>query len=171
MCSGLKRAAASSPRNISTMPYLFDGTRLKCPSCVRREIISRLWIAYSKSSKPPTNRLPQAIESGADDYVSKPLKSELRTRLRVACRILELQQFGDVSSHAAQSPVYRGGGLPETGCFTVPMPRGTIGPTGSQMRWFLTLVFRSVQSALCVTSAGGHRNREEGTVTGSYSLV
>lgn len=48
-----------------------------------------------------------AIESGADDYVTKPLKSaELRTRLRVACRILELQQFGDVSSQAPQSLVY-----------------------------------------------------------------
>jgi DNA-binding response OmpR family regulator len=48
-----------------------------------------------------------AIESGADDYVSKLLKSaELRTRLRVACRILELQQLSDVSSHAPQSLVY-----------------------------------------------------------------
>jgi DNA-binding response OmpR family regulator len=48
-----------------------------------------------------------AIESGADDYVTKPLKSaELRTRLRVACRILELQQFGDVASQTPQSLVY-----------------------------------------------------------------
>jgi len=48
-----------------------------------------------------------AIESGADDYVTKPLKSaELRTRLRVARRILELQRFGDVSSQVPQSPVY-----------------------------------------------------------------
>jgi DNA-binding response OmpR family regulator len=48
-----------------------------------------------------------ATESGADDYVTKPLKSaELRTRLRVACRILELQQFGDISSQAPQSLVY-----------------------------------------------------------------
>jgi DNA-binding response OmpR family regulator len=48
-----------------------------------------------------------AIESGADDYVTKPLKSaELRARLRAACRILELQQFADVSNQAPQSPVY-----------------------------------------------------------------
>jgi len=45
------------------------------------------------TAKTGSEDLVTAMEAGADDYVTKPFKSaELRARLRVACRILELQE-------------------------------------------------------------------------------
>jgi DNA-binding response OmpR family regulator len=59
------------------------------------------------TAKTDPSDLLVAIEAGADDYVSKQLKSvELRTRLRSACRILDFQASEDDSSEASQSLVY-----------------------------------------------------------------
>jgi len=45
------------------------------------------------TSKAQSEGLLVAMEAGSDDYVTKPFQSkELRTRLRVACRILELRE-------------------------------------------------------------------------------
>ncbi|MGD0666273.1 MAG: response regulator [Bryobacteraceae bacterium] len=45
------------------------------------------------TAKTESEDLVTAMEAGADDYVTKPFKSaELRARLRVGCRILELQE-------------------------------------------------------------------------------
>jgi CheY-like chemotaxis protein len=61
------------------------------------------------TAKTEPSDLLVAIESGADDYVSKPLKSaELRTRLRTGCRILELQQSPASSIHHDRPFIYRG---------------------------------------------------------------
>lgn len=44
------------------------------------------------TAKTESEDLLTAMEAGADDYVTKPFKSpELKARLRVGCRILELQ--------------------------------------------------------------------------------
>lgn len=44
------------------------------------------------TSKMQSEDLAAAVEAGADDYVTKPLKSvEMRARLRTACRVLELE--------------------------------------------------------------------------------
>lgn len=45
------------------------------------------------TAKTQCQELVEAMDAGADDYVSKPFKSqELRARLRAGCRILELQE-------------------------------------------------------------------------------
>ena len=45
------------------------------------------------TAKTGSEDLATAMGAGADDYVTKPFKSvELKARLRVACRILELQE-------------------------------------------------------------------------------
>jgi len=44
------------------------------------------------TAKTESEDLVTAMDAGADDYVTKPFKSpELKARLRVGCRILELQ--------------------------------------------------------------------------------
>jgi sigma-B regulation protein RsbU (phosphoserine phosphatase) len=45
------------------------------------------------TAKTSSQDLVTAMEAGADDYISKPLRSaELRARLRAGCRILELEE-------------------------------------------------------------------------------
>jgi DNA-binding response OmpR family regulator len=44
------------------------------------------------TAKTTSEDLVAAMDAGADDYISKPIKSaELRARLRAGCRILELE--------------------------------------------------------------------------------
>jgi DNA-binding response OmpR family regulator len=80
-----------------------DGVEL----CRRiRSDLRGVYVIVLTAKTEPTDLLT-ALEAGADDYVSKPLKSaELRTRLRAACRILELQESENNSSLATQSLVY-----------------------------------------------------------------
>jgi len=61
--------------------------------CRRVRASNRLHYTYILilTGKTGSEDLVTAIEAGADDYVTKPLKSaELRARLRVGCRIVEL---------------------------------------------------------------------------------
>jgi two-component system, cell cycle response regulator len=52
------------------------------------------------TAKTESEDLVTAMEAGADDYVTKPFKSaELRARLRVGCRILELQEKLQLTQH------------------------------------------------------------------------
>jgi len=45
------------------------------------------------TAKTSSEDLVTAMEAGADDYISKPIRSaELRARLRAGCRILELEE-------------------------------------------------------------------------------
>lgn len=45
------------------------------------------------TAKTTSEDLVAAMDAGADDYISKPIKSaELRARLRAGCRILELEE-------------------------------------------------------------------------------
>lgn len=45
------------------------------------------------TAKTDSQDLVAALEAGADDFISKPIKSaELRARLRAGCRILDLQE-------------------------------------------------------------------------------
>jgi DNA-binding response OmpR family regulator len=45
------------------------------------------------TAKTESEDLVAAMQAGADDYVTKPLKSqELRIRLAAACRILDLEE-------------------------------------------------------------------------------
>ena len=54
------------------------------------------------TAKTSSEDLVTAMEAGADDYISKPLKSaELRARLRAGFRILELEER---RLHAGQTP-------------------------------------------------------------------
>ncbi|MGD0773252.1 MAG: response regulator [Candidatus Solibacter sp.] len=59
------------------------------------------------TAKTQSEDLVAAMEAGADDYVTKPLKSqELRIRLAAACRILDLEDrlalaLGQTASAAA----------------------------------------------------------------------
>jgi DNA-binding response OmpR family regulator len=70
------------------MPCL-DGIEV----CRRVRASKRLPYTYILilTAKTGSEDLVTAMEAGADDYVTKPFKSaELRARLRVGCRILEL---------------------------------------------------------------------------------
>jgi DNA-binding response OmpR family regulator len=63
--------------------------------CRRVRASNRLPYAYVLilTAKTGSEDLVTAMDAGADDYVTKPFKSaELRARLRVGCRILELQE-------------------------------------------------------------------------------
>jgi DNA-binding response OmpR family regulator len=63
--------------------------------CRRARASSRPHYTYILilTAKTESEDLVNAMEAGADDYVTKPFKSaELRARLRVGCRILELQE-------------------------------------------------------------------------------
>jgi DNA-binding response OmpR family regulator len=62
--------------------------------CRRVRANNRLRYTYILilTAKTGSEDLVTAMDAGADDYVTKPFKSaELRARLRVGCRILELQ--------------------------------------------------------------------------------
>ena len=73
---------------------------------VRRSDCSGVYIIMLTAKTEPADLL-MAIESGADDFVTKPLKSAyLRARLRTACHIVELQQAWDDSSQDTESLVY-----------------------------------------------------------------
>jgi len=63
--------------------------------CRRVRAGSRLARAYILilTAKAQSEDLREAMDAGADDYVTKPFKSqELRARLRAGSRILELEQ-------------------------------------------------------------------------------
>ena len=81
--------------------------------CRRLRASNRLQYTYTLilTAKTGSEDLVTAMDAGADDYVTKPFKSaELRARLRVGCRIIELQeklQFGCQPS--ALAPGVRGG--------------------------------------------------------------
>ena len=73
---------------------------------VRRSDCSGVYIVMLTAKTEPADLL-MAIESGVDDFVTKPLKSaDLRARLRTACHIVELQQAWDDSSQDTESLVY-----------------------------------------------------------------
>ena len=62
------------------------------------------------TAKTQSEDLVAAMQAGADDYVTKPLKSqELRIRLAAACRILDLEErlahaLGQTAAAAAARP-------------------------------------------------------------------
>jgi len=77
--------------------------------CRRVRASNRLHYTYILilTAKTGSEDLVTAMEAGADDYVAKPFKSaELRARLRVGCRILELQ---DRLQLGCQPPVFAPG--------------------------------------------------------------
>ena len=64
---------------------------------VCRLVRSRMCFGYTYililTGKTQSEDLLVAMDAGADDYVTKPFKSqELRARLRAGCRILELEE-------------------------------------------------------------------------------
>ncbi len=66
---------------------------------------SRVYILIL-TAKTKSEDLVTAMEAGADDYVTKPLKSqELRIRLAAACRILDLEErLAQASGEASLAP-------------------------------------------------------------------
>jgi len=61
------------------------------------------------TAKTKIEDLVTAVEAGADDYVTKPLKSqELRIRLAAACRILDLEER--LAQALGEAPSERGAG-------------------------------------------------------------
>ncbi len=67
-----------------------DGLRL-CER-IRRDLPDRSAYIILLSARNDRGDLVQALHAGADDYITKPFDSEeLRARLHVGCRILDLQ--------------------------------------------------------------------------------
>jgi sigma-B regulation protein RsbU (phosphoserine phosphatase) len=60
---------------------------------VRSSSFGQLMYSLILTSKRNSEDLTEAMEAGADDYVTKPFNSaELRTRLRIAAQVLDLKQ-------------------------------------------------------------------------------
>jgi len=94
--------------------------------CRRVRAANRLRQTYILilTAKTESEDIVTALEAGADDYVTKPFKSaELRARLRVGCRILEMiERLEHFSPSSAPGP--RPLGLDEVTLMTVPGRRG-----------------------------------------------
>ena len=84
--------AADAPK-LAVLDWMMPGLDgLELCRQIRATDVSDVYVVIVTAKTDPIDLL-FAIEAGADDYLSKPLKStEVRTRLRAACRILELRQ-------------------------------------------------------------------------------
>lgn len=85
--------AETGPR-LAILDWLMPG--LDGPEVCRRVRSShsgRYTYVLVLTSKTSSADLVAAMEAGADDFISKPIRSaELRARLRAGCRILELEE-------------------------------------------------------------------------------
>jgi DNA-binding response OmpR family regulator len=80
--------------HLTILDWMMPGmTGLDVCRRVRSSSFGHLMYSLILTSKRDSADLTEAMEAGADDYVTKPFQSaELRTRLRIAAQILDLKQ-------------------------------------------------------------------------------
>ncbi len=80
--------------HLTILDWMMPGmTGLDVCRRVRSSSFGQLMYSLILTSKRNSEDLTEAMEAGADDYVTKPFNSaELRTRLRIAAQVLDLKQ-------------------------------------------------------------------------------